>query len=41
MKRILINEHQERFILEAMRHNDALSNLPKHLLDDLKHPLNI
>jgi hypothetical protein len=40
MKRILINEHQEQFILEAMRHNDALSNLPKHLLDDLKHPFN-
>jgi hypothetical protein len=40
MKRILINEQQEQLILEAMRHSEALSNLPKHLLNDLKHPSN-
>ena len=34
-KNILINEAQENFILEAMQHNDALSNLPKHLLNDM------
>lgn len=34
-KNILINEAQEKFILEAMQHNDALSNLPKHLLNDM------
>ena len=34
-KNILINEAQESFILEAMQHNDALSNLPKHLLNDM------
>ncbi len=36
-KNILINEAQEKFILEAMRHHDALSNLPKHILSDLNN----
>lgn len=37
-KNILINEAQEKYIMETMRLNEALSSLPAPLLNDLKNP---
>lgn len=37
MKKILINEAQEKYIMKAMQLNEALSNLPAPLLNDLKN----